>query len=91
MINYHNLSQLITSNAGIGSVCVLCGVACVCLGVCMCASGDVWDEMNISLCLCKQSGLLQDGALQIIYYYNGILLLLPYTALWLTGLKAPTN
>ena len=86
MINYHNLSQLITSNAGICSVCVVWHVC-----VWVCASGDVWDEMNISLCLCKQSGLLQDGALQIIYYYNGILLLLPYTALWLTGLKAPTN
>ena len=26
------------------------------------------DEMNVSLCLCKRSGLLRDGAPQIIYY-----------------------
>ena len=38
----------------------------MCLGVCMHTSGCVrvcvLDEMSLSLCLCKCSGLLQDGA-----------------------------
>ena len=67
MINYHNLYQFITSNAGICSVCVRvcvwCSICvCVCLGVCMCAYGDVCDEMNISLCLCKHWALTRWGS-----------------------------
>ena len=48
------------------SFCKLCVCMCVsgcghtCIYICVCVC--VCDEMNLSLCLCKYSGLLQDGA-----------------------------
>ena len=37
------------------------GHVCVCVFVCGCVCVCVSDEMSVSLCFCKFSGLLQDG------------------------------
>ena len=42
--------------------------ACVCVRVRACVRACVRDKMSVSLYLCKCSGLLRDGAPQIIYH-----------------------
>ena len=49
------LSPPLSTKAMTSSMC-MCACAHVCLGVCVC------DEMSVSICLCKCSGPLQDGA-----------------------------
>ena len=90
-------------------VCHIC--ACVCVCVCgayvrecvrACVCVCVCDEMSTSLRLCKHSGLLWDGAPQVIYYYYYYycIVILVYAvfcsfwsrlALWTCGLRTGPN
>ena len=52
-------------------VCVCAVYVCVCVRACMHAYVHACDEMNVSLCLCKHSGLLQDGHHKLLLHPLG--------------------
>ena len=69
-------------------VCAVCVCVCVCARACMHAYVHACDEMNVSLCLCKHSGLLQDGHHKLLLHPLGSVVPTPCNFVTRAGLHA---